>query len=414
MDFSPLRQPQFRRLYAASFISFFGVSASYIAIPYQLKQLTNSPLAVGMMGLFEFVPLVLFGLYGGVLADLFNRRRLIITCEVLAAVATVGLVVNARTTHPSVAVLYLCDACTVAAGAMQRPAVEALKQIFVPHDGQRAAAALGGLLGNVTNIVGPAAAGLVCASAGPVWIYGANVVTFVGSIFLFVSLANTPRPEKRERHHLALREGLLYARTRPDILGSYMIDLLAMTLAYPVIMMPFVATRFSEHAALSILYLGLPVGALVATMTSSWTKSISHYGRAVVVAATGWGIGVAIFGAAPQLWLAVTGLVIAGGADQISAIFRQALWNESIPPTVRGRMAGVEFISYAVGPTAGQFRAGAMASRFGLTASLAGGGLAAGVSTWGAGRMVKEFWNFDRTRNDHVAEVARLRSAEEM
>ena len=136
-----------------------------------------------------------------------------------------------------------------------------------------------------------------------------------------------------------------------------------MVLAFPVIMLPFVAAHFHESYALSALYCGLPIGALIGTFTSGWTHRVSRYGRFIAGAAALWGIGVSVFGAASTLWLAVAGLALAGLADQISALFRQSFWNESIDPDVRGRMAGLEFISYALGPTAGQFQIGRASCR---------------------------------------------------
>jgi MFS family permease len=211
----------------------------------------------------------------------------------------------------------------------------------------------------------------------------------------------------------ALRTGVRYARSRPDIMGTYVIDLLAMTLAFPVVMLPFVAARFHESYALAVLYCGLPAGALIASLTSRWTRRIHHYGRAIVYAAALWGLGIALFGYSSTLWLVLLGLAIGGGADAVSGIFRNTMWNESIPPDVRGRMAGIEMISYSLGPTAGQFRAGVMAAWTTLRFSLTFGGLGCTGSVGVVAAALPSLWRFDARTDPHVAEVRALRDEED-
>jgi MFS family permease len=177
-------------------------------------------------------------------------------------------------------------------------------------------------------------------------------------------------------------------------------------------MLPFVAARFHESYALSLLYCGLPAGALILTLVSGWTRRVHHYGRAVVVSAAAWGLGIALFGVSSSLWLVLVGLGVAGGADSLSGIFRTTMWNESIPPDVRGRMAGMEMISYSLGPTAGQFRAGVMAAWTSLRVSLTVGGLACTGSVGIVGAALPSLWRFDARSDVNVATVRRLRAAE--
>ncbi|MDE3065671.1 MAG: MFS transporter, partial [Acidobacteriota bacterium] len=225
------------------------------------------------------------------------------------------------------------------------------------------------------------------------------------------ALHAAPRPSDRRGAFGHLRRGLRYARTRPDLLGTYVVDLLAMAWAYPVVMLPFVAERYHETYALSVLYLGLPVGALLATLTSAWTRRVHRYGRAVAAAAALWGLGIALFGYATSLWLAVLGLMIGGGADAVSGVFRQTMWNESISPDMRGRMAGVELISYSVGPTAGQFRAGVTAAWTTMRFSLTLGGLGCAGSVLAVTAALKSMWRFDARTDPHVASVRASRAA---
>lgn len=387
VDLAPLRSSsQYRRLYVAGLVTALGSQATYVAVPFQLTQLTHSPFDVGALGLAEFAPLVLFGLYGGVLADRLNRRRLIIVMELFLMLTTGALALNATLARPMVWVLFANAAVAASASSLQRPSIEALNQMLVPHELQRAASVLVNFRYYIASIIGPTIGGLIAVSAGPSWVYALNLVTFSFSLMLLFSLRLTAASPKFDGGDMAaLWSGLRYTISRPDIVGTYVIDLLAMILAFPVIMLPFVAERFHETYALALLYCGLPVGALAATLTSNWTRKIHRYGRAVVVAAALWGLGIALFGYSSSLWMVLLGLAIGGGADAISGIFRSTMWNESIAPEMRGRMAGIEMISYSLGPTAGQFRAGVMAAWTTLRFSLTFGGLACTGSS-GSGR----------------------------
>jgi MFS family permease len=414
LDLTPLRNsPQYRRLYVAGFISMLGSQATYVAVPFQLRLLTHSTLAVGSIGLVELAPLVIFGLYGGVLADRMNRRRLILIMELVLMASTALLLANALLAHPITWILYVDAAIVAAASSLQSPSVSAMNQIFVSPDLQRSASVLANVSGTTASIIGPALGGLAAVAFGPGSVYFANVVTFSVSLYLLYRLHATPPPQEvSEGVMQSMREGISYARSRPDIVGTYIIDLLAMILAFPVVMLPFVAARFHESYALSILYCGLPVGALLATLTSRWTRHVHRYGRAIVWAAASWGLGIALFGDSSTLWLVVAGLAVAGGADSISGIFRNTMWNESIPPEVRGRMAGIEMISYSLGPTAGQFRAGVMAAWTSLRFSLTFGGLACTGSVGVVAAALPSLWSFDARSDVHVAEVRALREGD--
>jgi MFS family permease len=198
VDLAPLRvSKQYRRLYIAGLITSLGSQATYVTVPYQLKNLTHSTLAVGSLGLAELLPLVVFGLYGGVLADRLNRRRLIISMEFVLMLSTVVLVVNALLDHPLAWVLYV-DAFVVAgASSLQRPSIEALNQVFVPHHLQREAAALANIRYTTASIIGPALGGLAAVALGPAAVYVANLVTFSVSLLLLYTRCARRCPASR-------------------------------------------------------------------------------------------------------------------------------------------------------------------------------------------------------------------------
>ena len=414
VDFSPLRvSKQYRRLFLAGAVTSLDTQATYVTVPYQLKQLTHSPLQVGALGLAELLPLIVCGLYGGILADRMNRRTLIISMEASLMVVTGLILLNAVQPHPFVWVLYAAAFVSAAVASLQNPSVAALNQSLVPHDLQRASATLQMISRTISSIIGPALGGLVAVAVGPRYVYGANLVTFTVSLFVLSGLAHQlPPVSTEESDRAALRAGVSFLKSRPDIVGTYIIDLVAMTFAFPVAMLPFVAARFHETYALSLLYCGLPVGALLATVTSSWTHRIHHYGRAIGAAAAAWGLGIALFGYSSSLWWVLIGLAVAGGADALSGVFRSTMWNESIRPDMRGRMAGMEMISYSLGPTAGQFRAGVMAAWTSLRFSLTVGGLACSGAVGVVATALPSLWRFDARSDVHVREVRALREAE--
>lgn len=414
VDLSPLRvSKQYRRLFLAGAVTSLGTQATYVTVPYQLKQLTHSPLQVGALGLAELLPLIVCGLYGGILADRMNRRTLIISMEASLMVVTGLILLNAVQPHPFVWVLYAAAFVSAAVASLQNPSVAALNQSLVPHDLQRASATLQMISRTISSIIGPALGGLVAVAVGPRYVYGANLVTFTISLFVLSGLAHQlPPVSTEESDRAALRAGVSFLKSRPDIVGTYIIDLVAMTFAFPVAMLPFVAARFHETYALSLLYCGLPVGALLATVTSSWTHRIHHYGRAIGAAAAAWGLGIALFGYSSSLWWVLIGLAVAGGADALSGVFRSTMWNESIRPDMRGRMAGMEMISYSLGPTAGQFRAGVMAAWTSLRFSLTVGGLACSGAVGVVATALPSLWRFDARSDVHVREVRALREAE--
>ncbi len=415
LDFSPLRvSPSFRRLYTAGFITGVGSQATYVTVAFQMKSVTGSPFAVGLIGLVELLPLIVFGLYGGVLADRFDRRRLIVGGEVALLVCAVVLLLNARRQNPSSLVLYLIVALTSTADGLQRPSWTATMQQVVDHDRQKSASTLSMVRFTLTAIIGPVLGGFLSVSFGPESVYLIDVVTFFFSIALLVGITVPPVTAREAAPSLvALRQGLQYAYSRPDLIGTYLIDLSAMVLAFPVAMMPFFADQFSESFALPLLYAAMPAGAMLGSLTSRWTDRLHLYGRGIAVAATLWGVGVAVFGASPFLWLSFVGLLLAGAADAISAILRSAMWNMSIPLDVRGRMAGIELLSYAVGPTAGQFRAGAMTAAMGVRTALASGGVMCAAVCGFLPAVLPALWRFDIRTNPHVAAVALARSKAE-
>jgi MFS family permease len=379
-DVAPLRTSRdFRLLFGSRTVTLFGSQATEVALLVQAKQLTGSAIAVGLLGAAELVPLAVFGLYGGALADRLDRRRLIRWCEAGLGCCAALLVANALLPRPQAWPLYAIAAVMMALTALQRPSLDASVPRVVPRDQLMAASALMGLSSNSSFIVGTALGGVLATWPGPQAVYVLDAVSFAVSLGFLGWLGPLPAPEAgADAHTGSLRDllsGIGYARRRPELIGSYVADLAAMTFAYPNALFPFMAAELHARWAVGLMFAAPSVGALAASATSGWTGRVRHHGRAIALAAAGWGLAITGFGLAPGIWVALALLVIAGCADMLSGIFRATLWNQTIPDSMRGRLAGVELLSYGLGPSAGQIRAGAVASVTSPRFSLWSGGL---------------------------------------
>ncbi len=362
-DLTPLRQSaQFRNLYAGRGASFVGATISYVAMPYQMYRLTHSSLLVGVLSLTELAPLVLAGLLGGLLADAADRRRMIMAAEVGALLVALLLVVNAASWQRAWLLFVLAP---ISAGVLglQRPSLDAMVPMLVPRHDLAAAAALDGLLNNGAQIVGPLAGGGLIAIAGLPVAYGVNALTCVIAMLTFARLHAMPPVDDQARPSLrSIREGLSYARSRPELLGSYLVDMAAMFFGVPYALFPAYAASVGGPSALGLLFAAPAVGAVLVNLTSGWTRHVRRHGRGIVLAVCAWGVAIAGFGLAPGLWWGLAALAAAGGADMISGIFRGTLWNQTIPARLRGRLAGLEMISYTTGEPLGNLESGLAAS----------------------------------------------------
>jgi MFS family permease len=210
----------------------------------------------------------------------------------------------------------------------------------------------------------------------------------------------TPPPPDAERPSLkSVLEGLRYARSRPELLGTYLIDIVAMVFGMPLALFPALAEPLGGPAVLGLLYAATPVGALIASSTSGWTGRVHRHGAAILVAAGVWGLAIAAFGFATSLPVALACLALAGAADMVSGLFRMAIWNQTIPDKLRGRLAGIEMVSYSSGPLLGHVEAGAVAAAFGARASVISGGALCVVGVALCALLLPGFLRYDDRRS---------------
>jgi MFS family permease len=351
LDLAPLRKYRdFRNLWASGLISYLGSMITYVAIPFQIKNMTHSYIAVGLSGAIELVPLIIFGLYGGLLADALDRKKMMWATEAALMVLTGILLTNSLQGHPSLILIYVVTGLFAAVDGLQRPSANAILPRIVAHGDLPAASALMSLRFQFGVIAGPTIGGLIIStftvSAG----FAVDIFTFVVSLFFLSRVGSVPALKAHKKPSLAgLFEGLRYALSRQDLLGTYLIDLAAMFFAMPNALFPFWADQLHAPRALGLLYAAGVVGAFFVTVTSGWINHFRFHGRAIILAALGWGIAIACAGVMRSLPFVLLFLALAGASDMISGLFRSAIWNQTIPDELRGRLAGIELLSYSVG-----------------------------------------------------------------
>ncbi|WP_322974533.1 MFS transporter [Actinacidiphila epipremni] len=377
-DLTPWRTSRdFRLMWMAGVITTFGSFLTLVALPVQLKELTGSAAAVGAIGAVELVPLIVFGLYGGALADAMDRKLLINATEAAQGLLALALLANTLLPHPAVWLLYVVAALSSALTGLQRPALDAIVQRIVPRDQLAAAASLNALRYQFGAIAGPSLAGLVIAWAGAGWAYGADAVTFAVSLCLGLGLRRSPAAHDAAPPSLrGIAEGARYAWGRKELLGTYAIDLAAMFFAYPAAIYPFLADDLHARWSLGLMYAAGSVGSLLVSLTSGWAARVHRHGVMVVLAAAGWGAAMTCAGLVGSIWLVLLCLTAAGGLDMVSALGRSTMWNQTIPDALRGRLAGIELLSYSCGPQLGQVRSGAVAALTSARTSVWSGGAA--------------------------------------
>lgn len=367
-----------------------------VVVPVQVYQLTGSTLLVGMLSAAEFVLILLLAFVGGAYADFVDKRKLLRLTEIGQTLVTILLVVNSTWWPPKVWILFVCAALHAGFSALQRPSFEALLQVIIPPELMSSIAALNSLRWSLTTIVGPSVAGMIVARFGPSAAYSVDLVSFVASLTAVFLIRAVPAPAQHEDRPTmkSVVEGLQYAWRRKEILGTYLIDMNAMFFGMPTALFPAIALGFGP-GTVGFFYAAPSAGALIATLTSGWTKGVHRHGLMVAIAAGLWGVSIIFFGFAGNLFVALLCLALAGGFDMISGIFRMTIWNQTIPNYLRGRLAGLEIISYTSGPKLGDAEAGIVATLFSIRTSILSGGVLCVLGTAIISALMPQFLRYD-------------------
>jgi MFS family permease len=281
----------------------------------------------------------------------------------------------------------------------------------VRHDELPPAVAVSSIGGQIGMLVGPAIGGLLIARYGPPIAFGIETAGLLLASVLLLRLGHYPPiEESTPPSWSAISEGIRYAVQRKDLLGTYVVDMVGMFMAMPIVLFPALATDvLREPAMLGLLYTAEAIGAVAATLTSGWTSSVFHHGRAVTLAAAGWGASIGVAGLMPNAWLAIVFLALAGGFDTISGIFRGVIWHQTIPDSMRGRLAGIEMLSYSIGPLGGQLRSGLVADLTTVRTSIVSGGALCVLGVGATAAILRDFWRYDARTDVYALRQRHLR-----
>lgn len=390
------RNRNYRYLFIGQLVSFFGTMITSVALPYQIYHETRSTLMVGLLSLAQLLPLLVTALLGGVLADRHHRRALLLITESLLAIGCLLLALNSLAIVPYLWVIFVVSALMSAINGLHRPALDSITQQIVAKNDFAAAGTLLTFKYSIAMIAGPALGGLIIAHFGIVVTFIVDFATFLISLLALLQITEIPAPVKTSDQSTlsALKIGFKYAKSRQELLGTYYVDFVAMIFGMPSALFPAIAEYYGGVKTLGLLYAAPAVGALLISFYSGWIKAVKRHGAAIAIAAAIWGIAIIFFGFAQNLWLALGFLAIAGGADAVSGIFRGIMWNETIPNEYRGRLSGIEMISYLSGPKLGDTEAGLVAAAFGITFSVVSGGILCVVGVAVCCYFLPKFWHY--------------------
>jgi hypothetical protein len=411
IDVSPLRASRaFRVLWLSQLASTAGRQFVLVAVPYQVYVLTHSSLAVGLLGVFQAVPIVVAGLYGGALADRMDRRRLQLIGKVFVALGSLTLALGAVGLRAPVAFVYGLVVVTSAATTLDQAARTATVPRLVPRELLPSAMSLSQVQFQAASIAGPALAGLLIATAGVSWAYAADAAAFLPAVALVWMLPPQPpaEPDAVARGWRAPAQAIGYVRRNRLVAALFSADLVAMIFGMPTALFPALALSVLGIGAggLGLLYAAPAIGALLGSLVSGWIRRVNRQGMAVVIAIAVWGAAIAGFGLAGRaLWIGLPLLALAGAGDLVSAIFRGTILQLTVPDGMRGRMSAFHMMVVTTGPRLGDLEAGAVAALVSPLFSVVSGGIACIVGIAALAAALPELRNY-RAARDGVASAA--------
>lgn len=414
LDTTPPRvSPAFRRLWSGLAVANLGGQLTVVAVGLQVYAITRSTFSVGVLGIFALVPLVVFGLYGGSIVDHHDRRTVALVASVVSWGATLGLLAQALAANRNVWLLFLLVAVQSGAGAVSSPARSAIYPRLLPPLLMPAANALQTLAFNVALTGGPLIGAVLVATVGYSAAYGLDAALFG---FALAALWRLPRipPEGSVTSTAGLRsvlDGLRYLGTRPNVRTTFVVDLIAMTMALPRVIFPAVGVLFlgGGPTTTGALTAAIAVGGIVAAVFSGGLTRVRWQGQVIVWAITCWGLAILVFGLVlvaagrthpahvlwPALLVALVALAVAGASDSVSAVFRQTILQTAAPDEMRGRLQGVFTVVVVGGPRLGDLWIGTLSSRLGEAWAVTFGGALCVVLLWLVARRQHGFWHYD-------------------
>jgi MFS family permease len=398
-DLTPLRVSRdYRLLFAGNSVSYLGRQLTVVAVPFQVFTITDSSLAVGMVGLATVVPLVTLSLAGGAIADAVDRRKLLLVTQLLSAVTSAGLALNASSSSPRLWPIYVLAALSAGLAGVDLPARNAMIPNLVGRELYPSAAALGQIQFQIGQVAGPALAGVIISQISLAAAYWIDVASFAAAVAGILLIAPQPPEGGGTRASLAsIGEGLRYLKGRRLLVSTFVIDIDAMVFGMPRALFPALGTGFfgGGAATVGLLYAAPGAGALIGALFTGWVGRVRYQGRAVILSVLVWGAAIAAFGLVPWLPLGLFLLAVAGAADVVSAVFRNTILQLSVPDGLRGRLSSVHIAVVTGGPQLGDAEAGAVAALTSPRFSVVSGGVACMLGVLALLRIAPELARYD-------------------
>jgi MFS family permease len=404
IDLTPLRiSRDFRLLWSGLTVSAVGSMLTRVAVPLQVYDLTHSTWKVGLVGGISLAPTLVCSIVGGAIADVVERRRMIMLMLGTGALVALMLAANSAAGSPRLWALYVLAALSGANAALGGPAHRSAVPLLLPPEQIAAAMAVQSLTYTSAAAIGPAIAGVLFRTIGPTWTYLIDAISY-GICFLGITaMRPIPRVTAGDRFHPRLvLEGFAALRGRHAVQGSFAADFVAMVFGMPMALFPAVAdARFGGHDKLvGLLYAAIPAGMIAATVFSGWTRRVSRHGMVVISCVVVWGVAITFFGVVHGIVASLLCLAVAGAADMTSGVSRQAMLQLATPPHLQGRMQGVGMAVWISGPSLGDLEAGGLASATSVDTSIVVGGIACVGGILALAAVLPAFRRFD-ARTDH-------------
>ncbi len=403
-DTRPLSVPAYRRLFFGQVTTVIGAMLTTVAVQQQIFDITGSSAWVGIASLVALVPLVVFGLLGGAIADTYDRRKLLMVTSVGIALTSIGLWIAALIGSESVWVVLALLAVQQGFFAVNQPTRSAIVPRIVPADMVPAANALSMTVFSLGVIVGPLLVGVLIPLVGLPWLYFIDALTLVAILYAVVKLPPIP-PLGERRGRAKVLDGINYLRVQPLLLMTFVVDIIAMVFGMPRALFPQMAEQTfggppGGGLALGMLNAGLAIGSLLGGLTGGWIHRIYRQGVAIVAAILVWGLSMALFGTTSVLWLAVLYLAIGGWSDLVSAVYRSTILQVRATDEMRGRIQGVFTVVVAGGPRVADLVHGVVADATSTAFAVTAGGIATMVLTVVAALLGRSLWRYDSRVRD--------------
>lgn len=407
IDTRPLHYPAYRRLWISNIVTAVGAQFSAVAVPKQLYDITGSSFYVGLAGIFGLVPLVVFGLWGGAIADAVDRRKLMIITNGGLAGTSVLLWLVAFAGIPSVWLVLVLFALQQTFFAVNSPTRAAAVARLIPAHLLPSAQALGSTVFQLGSIVGPLLAGVLLPLLGLSVLYLVDAIALCLALWAVFRLPALP-PQDGAPKKAGLRsvlDGFRYLGLHAVLLASFLLDIIAMVFGMPRALFPEMAERtFGDPpgggAALGWLYAAIPLGAFCFGLFSGWLHRIARHGVGVTIAVVAWGVAIIGFGFADSLWLAVLFLALGGGADLVSMVYRSSILQAAATDEMRGRIQGVFTVVVAGGPRLADTLHGLAGAALGTRQAVMIGGVLVVLAAALSAVALPAFWKYKAPTGD--------------